>query len=116
ALTEIVLSLDWDLKFSGALAGRARIKRLSGDVMVPADPPFALGLESFELDVKADPTGAATSRITADLRLQTAEMGRVSAKATTLLHSAGGGFSLDPKDAKTVNIDADIDDLGWTSL
>src|SRR5690606_2632326 len=24
ALTEIVLSLDWDLKFSGALAGRAR--------------------------------------------------------------------------------------------
>src|SRR5690606_2803870 len=68
------------------------------------------------LDVKADPTGAATSRITADLRLQTAEMGRVSAKATTLLHSAGGGFSLDPKDVKTVNIDADIDDLGWTSL
>lgn len=116
ALTEIVLSLDWDLKFSGALAGQARIRRLSGDVMVPAEPSFPLGLELLELDLNAKPAGEAASRLTADLRLRTKAMGRVTANATTLLRSAGGSFSLDPKDTKTVSIDADIDDLGWTSL
>src|SRR5690606_31223622 len=84
ASTEIVLSLDWNLKFSGALGGQARIRRLSGDVMVPADPPFPLGLEQLELDVKADPAGASSSRINADLRIDTKKMGRVTANATTL--------------------------------
>ncbi len=116
AQTEIVLGMDWNLQFAGALAGQARVRRVSGDVMVPAEPAFPLGLQTLELDLNAKPTGGAASRITADLRLVTKDMGRVSASATTLLHSPGGSFSLDPKDTKLVKIDADIDDLGWTSL
>ncbi|NYT86920.1 translocation/assembly module TamB domain-containing protein [Pusillimonas harenae] len=114
--TEIVLALDWDLKFAGALEGQAHVQRISGDIMVPADPAFPLGLETLGLDVAFRPTGAATSRITADLQLATKKMGRISANATTLLHSPEGRFSINPRDTKTVNIDADIDDLSWTSL
>lgn len=113
--TEIELALDWDLKFAGALEGQAHVRRLSGDIMVPAEPAFPLGLETMELDVAFKPTGATTSRITADLQLAT-KMGRISADATTLLHSPEGNFSINPKDTKVVNLDADIGDLGWTSL
>ncbi|MCC2594774.1 translocation/assembly module TamB domain-containing protein [Pusillimonas sp. MFBS29] len=114
--TEIVLAADWNLRFAGALAGQANIKRVSGDVMVPAEPPFPLGLETMELAINAQPTQGATSRITADLLLRTKKMGRIKANATTLLHSPDGQFSINPKDTKVVNVDADIGDLGWTSL
>ncbi len=115
--SEVVFALDWDLKFAGALAGRAHIERVSGDVMVPAEPAFPLGLQAFSLDVNARPTSGATSRLTADLDLKTARMGQVSASAQTLIHATpGGGIVLNPKDVKTVKLNANIDDLGWTSL
>src|SRR5690606_29360664 len=63
------------------------------------------------------PAGASVSRVTADLDVRTAKMGSLSASGSTLLHATpAGGFRLDPKDVKTAKIDADIDDLGWTSL
>ncbi|PLC49990.1 DUF490 domain-containing protein [Pollutimonas subterranea] len=115
--SEVVFALDWDLKFAGALEGRAHIERVSGDVMVPAEPAFPLGLQAFSLDVNAKATNGSTSRLTADLDLKTARMGEVSASAETLIHATpGGGIVLNPKDAKTVKLDANIDDLGWTSL
>ncbi len=114
---EIVLALDWNLRFAGALEGQARIKRVSGDVMVPAEPAFPLGLQALRVDISAKRAGDTTSRITADLRAATAKMGSLSASASTLLHATpGGGLALDPKDVKTVKLDADIEDLGWTSL
>ncbi|NYT59013.1 translocation/assembly module TamB domain-containing protein [Alcaligenaceae bacterium] len=114
--TEIVLAADWNLRFAGALAGQAHIKRISGDVMVPAEPPFPLGLETMELAIDAQPTQGSTSRISADLLLRTKKMGHITASATTLLHAPEGKFSIDPNDTKVVKVDADIGDLGWTSL
>ncbi|PLC52790.1 DUF490 domain-containing protein [Pollutimonas nitritireducens] len=115
--SEVVFALDWDLKFAGALQGQAHIERVSGDIMVPAEPAFPLGMQAFSLDLDAKATNGATSRLTADLNLKTARMGKVSASAQTLIHATpGGGIVLNPRDAKTVRINATIDDLGWTSL
>lgn len=114
---EVVLALNWDLRFAGVLEGQAHIERVSGDVMVPAEPAFPLGLQALSVDVSAKRASDTASRITADLRAVTAKMGSMSASATTLLHTTpAGGFALDPKDVKTVKVDADIEDLGWTSL
>lgn len=115
--SEVVFGLDWNLKFAGALEGQARIERLSGDVMVPAEPAFPLQLQTFKLDLNAKRSNASSSLVTANLDLKTAKMGRIAATASTLIHAtAGGGLVLNPKDLKTVKIDADIDDLGWASL
>src|SRR3546814_3326679 len=113
--TEIELALDWDLKFAGALEGQAHVRRLSGDIMVPAEPAFPLGLETMDLDVAFTPTAAPTSRIQADLQLAT-NMGRLSAAATTLLHSPEGNFSIHPHDTKVANLDPLIVSLGWHHL
>ncbi len=116
-VSAIVLAVDWNLKFAGALTGRVGIDHVSGDVMVPAEPAFPLGLRTLGLDIEAVAAGAATSKITAVLKLDTERMGQASATASTLLHAtAGGGLYLEPRDAKTVDIDANIRDLGWTSL
>ncbi|HUH61020.1 MAG TPA: translocation/assembly module TamB domain-containing protein [Candidimonas sp.] len=117
AVSEIVLGVNWDMKFAGALAGTAHVERISGDVMVPAEPAFPLGLQRFSLDLNAKPGKGSTSLVTADLNVTTKKMGRVSATGSTLVHATpGGGLALRPEDVRTVNIDADIDDLGWTSL
>lgn len=114
---EIVFAANWDLQFDQALQGKAHIQRVSGDVTIPAQPPVPLGLQDLTLDVDIRKTAASSSMLGASLQVQTAKMGKVSARATTLLHAkAGGGLYLEPKDIKTVNIKADIDDLGWTSL
>src|SRR5690606_28862301 len=86
-------------------------------VMVPAQPAFPLGLQTLSLDITAAATGASTSKITAALELDTQRMGRLSATASTLMHATpGGGLYLEPSDVKTVDLDANIRDLGWTSL
>jgi len=114
---EMVFGLDWSLAFSGAHQGKIQLRRLSGDLMVPGDMPFPLELEDLKLDLGLTPTGAGVSRVDADLSLSSRRMGRIHATATTRAHAtAGGGIALNPADAKSVTLDAEVGDLGWTSL
>ncbi len=113
----IVLGADWDLKFAGVLEGRAHIKRLSGDLIVPGEPDFPLGLQTLAVDLTAKRASNSSSRVTADITVSTAKMGNIAATATGLLHTTpGGGFAINKRDPKTVTLDADIEDLGWVSL
>lgn len=115
--TQIALALDWDLHFDQALAGRLAVRYLSGDFMVPADPPFPLGLQTLTLDLTATPAGGGVSRVAAELNVATKGMGSLKASADARLHATpGGGFAVNPQDTTTVVLDADIDDLGWVSL
>jgi translocation and assembly module TamB len=114
---ELVLAADWSLRFAGALDGQAHIRRLSGDVIVPGDPDFPLGLNDLVVDVNARHAGASTTRLTANIKAGTAKMGHVSATATTLLGTAAGGpWALDSKSPTSVKADIDVNDLGWLSL
>ncbi len=114
---EIVLGADWNLKFAGTLSGHARIRRLSGDILVPGDPPFSLGLQALTLDVNASRAGAALSRLSADLNIRTAKRGSITATSAMMLRtSADGRLGLDPSAPKTLKLQADIADLSWLSL
>lgn len=114
---EIEVKADWNLSFAGALAGQARIQRVSGDVQVPAEPPFPLGLQDMSLTLKATPGSGGRSRLDALLDVRTQRMGYLTATAETVVHATpGGGIALRDGDAKKINVKANIDDLGWTSL
>jgi len=114
--TEITLALDWNLRFAGVLEGEAHAQRVSGDIIVPAEPAFPLELETLGLDVKIRRASATASTVTADLRVHTRRMGQATASATTLLHARDGSLYLEPKDRKSARIAADIGDLSWVSL
>ena len=114
---QIVFDSDWDLTFAGTLEGQAHIKRSSGDLRVPGDPGFMLGLQAMDVDVVARRAGASTSRVIANMNVVTAKMGRIAASGSALLHvSPGGAFSFNKKDPKEVTVQADVADLGWASL
>lgn len=117
ASAEIVLTAQWDLTFEQALAGTLNVHRLEGDVMVPAEPPVALELQTLALDVVARPTAQGRSELTASLNVASATMGHVEASAKTAVHATpAGGLTLNPSDPITANLNADIQDLGWISL
>jgi translocation and assembly module TamB len=113
----INVGLDWNLSFSGALQGTVGLHRLSGDVMVPADPDFPLGLQALDLQIQASPANGGASRLTATLNATTAKMGRIAVKASSMLRStSAGGLTFNPSDPSVVAINAAIDDLAWVSL
>lgn len=113
----IALDASWDLKFDGRLAGRARIARRDGDLLIPGDPPVPLGVKALVLDLTATPTGANASRLDARLDLATDKMGRVAGNGTAVLAvDAKGGMALDPRQPIRAKLDADIADLAWLGL
>nr|WP_175191507.1 translocation/assembly module TamB domain-containing protein [Achromobacter deleyi] len=113
----IALDVLWDLKFDGRLAGRARIARRDGDLLIPGDPPIPLGVKALVLDLTATPTAANASRLDAKLDLATEKMGKISGNGNAvLLVNAQGGMALDPRQPIRAKLDADITDLAWVGL
>ncbi|QII83773.1 hypothetical protein G3T20_03080 [Bordetella hinzii] len=108
----IALDVSWDLKYAGALSGRARLARRSGDLRMPGDPPIALGLKTLQLDLTASAGQGGASRLDAALDVDTEKMGRVKATATTQLK----GLALEPRQPVRADINADIADLAWLGL
>lgn len=113
----IALDLLWDLKFDGRLAGRARIARRAGDLLIPGDPPVPLGVKALVVDVTATPTSANASRLDARLDLATEKMGSINGTGTAvLLVDAQGGMALDSRQPLRARLNADIADLAWVGL
>ncbi|WP_312427505.1 translocation/assembly module TamB domain-containing protein [Achromobacter sp.] len=113
----IALDLLWDLKFDGRLAGRARIARRTGDLLIPGDPPVPLGVKTLVVDVTATPTSANASRLDARLDLATEKMGSINGTGTAvLLVNAQGGMALDSRQPLRARLNADIADLAWVGL
>lgn len=113
----IALDVLWDLKFDGRLAGRARIARRDGDLLIPGDPPIPLGVKALVLDLTATPTSANASRLDAKLDLATDKMGKVAGSGTAVLRvDAQGGMALDSRQPLRAKLDADITDLAWVGL
>ena len=113
----IALDASWDLKFDGRLAGRARIARRDGDLLIPGDPPVPLGVKALVLDLTATPTGTHASRLDARLDLATDKMGKIAGNGTAVLAvDAKGGMALDPRQPIRARLDADIADLAWVGL
>lgn len=113
----IALDASWDLKFDGRLAGRARLARRDGDLLIPGDPSVPLGVKALVLDLTATPISANASRLDAKLDLATDKMGKIAGTGTAVLAvDAKGGMALDPRQPIRAKLDADITDLAWVGL
>jgi|TARA_A100001391_G_scaffold78435_2_gene50856 translocation and assembly module TamB len=116
-MVDMTYGLNWDLAFEGALSGKAQIRRLGGDMIVPGDPPFPLGLRTLQADIAATPTSGGASRIDVDLNVETQNMGQAQVQVETLLRATPeGGFAYNPDDGTTVRVQAAMENIGWLSL
>ncbi|MGB3425709.1 MAG: translocation/assembly module TamB domain-containing protein [Castellaniella sp.] len=110
-------SLDWNLKFDGALAGELHLIRRGGDLIVPGDVPIQLGLQDARLDIVIRRIGEGLSRADADLQVSTRKMGRMRLRADTPIHATpGGGLALRQQDEQHLRFEAESQDLAWLNL
>lgn len=115
---DLHLQLDWNVGLKEALQGRIQLKRLAGDILVPADPPFLLGLTKTEALITLTPQGGAgRSVIQAELDVQTQDKGYIKATGNTpIYYTAAQGIHVRDADRKELVLNAHMDDLAWTSL
>lgn len=114
---DLVLQLEWDVTLKDALAGQLRLHRLEGDILVPAEPSFPLGLKEADVEININPGAGGRSMIEADINLETAKMGYIKAQGSTpIYYSKDTGFEIRDADRKELVVDAHMDSLAWTSL
>lgn len=116
-LDDLAIKFDWDVSLLDALQGTVRIQRQAGDIMIPAQPSFPLGLDLAELvvNIKAGSGGRSVIRLDAEVR--TKNMGYITITGNTpVYYSKEKGIQIRKQDAKELSLDAHMDSLSWTSL
>uniref|UniRef100_UPI0011776BF0 hypothetical protein n=1 Tax=Basilea psittacipulmonis TaxID=1472345 RepID=UPI0011776BF0 len=78
SLINLLVSLDWNLAFDGALAGDMHLKRLSGDFLAFGGKE---NLKGLDLHLNSTKTSAKTSDLTASFELLMNNMGNFNAVA-----------------------------------
>ncbi|WP_124079692.1 translocation/assembly module TamB domain-containing protein [Pigmentiphaga humi] len=113
----VVLDADWNVRFAGALQGDVAIRRRGGDLWVPGEPPFPLGLRTLDLNVRAVPDGNdGRSRVTLQGMVEGERLGSVRVDGQAGVVARGGSVALDRDRPAQAQAQVDICDLSWVSL
>lgn len=109
---DLVLNLDWDVSFDKALKGVVNIVRESGDIEVPLQKKFDLGLKQLALKLGFTPTTVDGSLLKAELLLDTEQKG--NAKLNAQIDFKG----LTPVLDRGVHVNAigGMKDIAWLSM
>ena len=117
SVEDLSLVLDWDVTLKDALAGTVRLQRFAGDILVPAEPAFPLGLKHSEVVVTVVPQSGGRSVVQLEADIQTEKMGYIKATGSSpIYYHKDTGIQLRDADVKELVIDAHMDSLAWTSL
>ncbi|MFH1494721.1 MAG: translocation/assembly module TamB domain-containing protein [Pseudomonadota bacterium] len=102
------LAGDWDISAAPNLAGKLRIRRESGDWMLPGDQPLSLGIQEFQLSAQAS-----DNRLSAELKARGTRLGEWRANIALPLARSGSGWTVLPESALNGKIHIDVADLSW---
>lgn len=118
AAQDLQLLLDWNVSLRNALSGEVRLQRVAGDILIPTETPFMLGLTQAELLLRFRPEGGSgRSMVRADLDISTQERGQIHAEGfTPVYYTADQGLQVRDADSKELSLQADMDDIAWMSL
>lgn len=110
-VSDLIFDIDWDLGYNGVLLGDASIQRLSGDIVVPTEMPFALGLTALNAKFNFQQKGQDASVLQGKLAIQTRDKGDVAVDLRSefkgLQPNLAGGTSLHAK--------GNLHDIAWAS-
>lgn len=102
------LAGDWEFSATPGLAGKLRVRRESGDWILPGDPPIPLGLQDLQLDAQAS-----DNRLTAELKAHGTRLGDWRASIALPLTRSGSGWSVLPEAPLSGKVRIDVADLSW---
>jgi len=102
------LAGEWGISAASRLAGKLRIRRESGDWVLPGDQPIPLGLQDLQLDAHAT-----DSRLTAELTARGTRLGDWRANIALPLNRSGAGWNVLPEAPLSGKVRIDVADLSW---
>jgi len=109
------LDADWNLTMTQTLEGTVNLRRRSGDLTLPGQPPIELGLQTLRLQVRATPASGNSSNIAFDVDIAGSKLGNLSARGTTVATMRDGIPELTEQQAIQVDTNLAIKDLSWLS-
>lgn len=109
---DLIFDIDWDLGYNGVLLGDVSVQRVSGDILVPTESPFLLGLTQLGSTLKFQQTGPNTSVLQGDLQIQTRDKGNVAVN----LRSEFRGLQPNLAGGTSVQAKGNIQDIAWASV
>ncbi len=109
------VDVDWDMAMTSTLQGQVNLRRRSGDLMLPGEPPLALGLQTLRLQVQAQPANGTTSNIVLDAEIVGSRLGRISARGTTVATVRNGIPEVSAQQPIQIDTSLAIKDLSWVS-
>lgn len=111
-VSDLVFDLNWDLAYNGALLGDVSVRRVSGDILVPTETPFALGLSQLATQLKFQQAGPGSSVLRGDLQIQTRDKGNVA----LTLRSDFKGLTPNLRGGTSLQAKGSIQDIAWASV
>lgn len=107
----LVLGGQWDIALADTLSGTAHIVREKGDLRLPGERPFALGIKTLDARLNAE-----KNHLKLALDLQGSTFGKLDANlATALARDEQGGWTLPPTARLDGQVTLDAPDLSWAS-
>lgn len=107
----LVLGGQWDIALADTLSGTAHIVREKGDLRLPGERPFALGIKTLDARLNAE-----KNHLKLALDLQGSTFGKLDADlASALSRTEEGGWTLAPTARLDGQVTLDAPDLSWAS-
>src|SRR5690606_12749803 len=84
------MDAEWNLTMTQTLERTVNLRRRSGDLILPGQPPIALGLQTLRLQVRATPADGKSSNIAFDADVVGSRLGSISVRGTTVANIRDG--------------------------
>lgn len=102
------LAGEWDVSAAPNLAGKLRIRRESGDWVLPGDQALSLGMQDLQLDAQAS-----DNHLSAELKARGTRLGDWNANIALPLTRRGSAWTVRPEAPLNGKITVRVPDLSW---
>lgn len=99
---------SWQLAANQQLSGNIRLRRTSGDWMLPLETPFALGLQTLSLELLAE-----GNTVNGQLIVEGAHIGKTLASVKLPLQRTEQTWQIKPDTLISGNLQFNLPDLSW---
>ncbi len=104
----LTIAGSWQLAAGRQFNGNIRLQRTSGDLVLPLETPFALGLQTLALDLLAE-----GDAVNGKLHIEGKHIGKTQANIRLPLQRTNHTWQIHPSAPLSGNFQFDLPDLAW---
>lgn len=98
----------WQFSMNKQLTGRLQVQREKGDFILPTETPFALGLQTFMLNLQAE-----NNDLNGQLAIRGKQVGEAAVRISAPLQSTGSAWEIRKNAPLKGDMQLNLPDLAW---